>query len=217
MIIGYREGDIKFDQFRALMLRRQQHLKANLDSSTFLHFVAAEIVDLYPETTIFMTILRDPIQWAKSYLGMLYQFGKEIQQGKAPFDQSWAARYGEFQAKGLNPLRLYERIDDEHYLESVALSLLEFWIESEIRIFSSVPADQLFAFRLEDLGQALKMIAKFFQPDFNLARPAQNFNVASADDVGQSLIARSLARCNSDQVIVKSLSLYRDLSLRIAS
>ena len=117
----------------------------------------------------------------------------------------------------MNSLRLYERIDDEHFLESVALSLLEFWIESEIRIFSSVPADQLFAFRLEDLGQALKMIAKFFQPDFNLARPAHNFNVASADDVGQSLIARSLARCNSDQVIVKSLSLYRDLSLRIAS
>ena len=41
LIIDYRVGCITFDQFRALMLRRQQHLKANLDSSTFLHLVAA--------------------------------------------------------------------------------------------------------------------------------------------------------------------------------
>lgn len=196
------------------MLRRQQHLKANLDSSTFLHLVAAEIVDLYPETTIFMTILRDPIQWVKSYLGMLYQFGKEIQQGKAPFDQFWAARYGEFQAKGLNPLRLYEQIDDEHYLESVALSLLEFWIESEIRIFSSVPADQLFVFRLEDLGQAMKVLAKFLKPDFSLDRQARNFNSSSADDVGKSLIARSLERCRDAQLITQALDLHENLSFR---
>ena len=211
LIIDYHQGSVALDKLKKLIVRRQHYLQANLDSSTFLHLIAAEIVDIYPKNTLYITILRHPVQWVKSYLGMLHQFGKEIQQGSAPFDRVWASRYGNFQANGLDPVRLFESIADREYLEEVSHNLLRFWIDSELRIFESVPSRQLYCFRLEDLGLALEALTKFFDTHISLDQPTQKFNAATTDDVAKHFISESLERSMKAPLVAESLNLYENL------
>ena len=169
LIIGYREGAISLEKLKAMIVRRQKYLGTQIDSSTFLHLISREIVEIYPESTTYVTILRNPVQWVKSYLGMLYQFGKDIQSGTAPFSRSWAARYGTFQAEGLDPVRLHECISDREYLDNVSRNLFQFWIDSQLMIFNSVPLPQLYAFKIESLADALRLIAALIGADLVLS------------------------------------------------
>ena len=210
-IIDYYEGNVSLDELKRLIARRQQYLKTNLDSSTFLHLIAAEIIDIYPESTLYITILRHPVEWAKSYLGMLYQFGQEIQQGSSPFDPGWASRYGNFQAKGLDPVRLHQSIEDREFLQDVIQELLQFWIDSELRIFDSVPSKQLAVFRLENLGEAIKAISKNYDSHLSLNSPPQKFNQATVDTGVKGLISRVFEESISRPLIDRSSRLYREL------
>jgi len=215
-IIDYHEGNVGLDELKRLIIRRQQYLKTNLDSSTFLHLIAAEIFEFYPKSTLYITILRHPVQWAKSYLGMLYQVGKEIQQGSCPYDRAWASRYGSFQAKGLDPVHLYENIEDRKFLQDVSQQLLRFWIDSELRIFNSVPSTHLSVFRLENLGEALKAISQIFGSHMNLNSSLQKFNQATADSAVKDLIALAFEGPIGDRTMEQSLKLYEGLCIREA-
>ena len=211
LIIDYCEGSIALDELRIMIIRRQHFLRASLDSSTFLHLIAPEIVSFYPDDTLYISILRNPVQWGKSYLGMLYQFGKHIKQGIAPFDPAWAKRYGTFQAKELDPIRLFENIADRDYLDLVAHNLIKFWIDSEKRIFNSIPPAQLRAFRLEDLGEAVKTISTAMGSELNSYHPLQKFNSATVDETAKSLIAKSFERFKQDPLLTESLRFYGEL------
>ena len=210
-IIDYYEGNVSLDELKRLVVRRQQYLKTNLDSSTFLHLIAAEIIDIYPESTLYVTILRHPIEWAKSYLGMAYQFGEEIQQGSSPYAPAWASRYGNFQAKGLDPVRLHESIEDREFLRDVIQELLQFWIDSELRIFDSVPSKQLAVFRLENLGEAIKVISKIHPSHLSLNSPPQKFNQATVDTGVKHLISSVFEESIGKSLIDQSIILYRKL------
>jgi len=216
-IIDYYEGSVDPEELKKLIIRRQQYLKANLDSSTFLHLIANEVFDIYPKNTLYITILRHPVQWVKSYLGMLYQFGKEIQQGSSPYGRAWASRYGTFQAKSLDPVRLYENIQDSDFLQDVSQQLLQFWIDSELRIFNSVPSNQLAVFRLENLGEALKAISKIFDSHMSLNSPPQKFNQSTADIAAKHSIALAFKGPIGDGTIERSLKLYKGFCAREAS
>ena len=216
LIIGYREGAISLEKLNTMIVRRQKYLSTHIDSSTFLHLVSREIVEIYPESTTYVTILRNPVQWVKSYLGMLYQFGKDIQSGTAPFSHSWAARYGTFQAEGLDPVRLFESISDIDYLDNVSQNLLQFWVDSQLTIFNSVPLSQLYAFKIEALGDALRLIATIIGADLVLEQSAQKFNMATADYTAKALISQSLERLMTSSLTSQSLNLYENLCLHEA-
>lgn len=211
LIIGYRQGEIELDGLEAMIVRRQKYLKTKIDSSTFLHLISREIVDVYPEGTSYLTILRNPVQWVKSYLGMLYQFGKALQEGSTPFGRAWAARYGTFQAEELDPVALVQNIDDSCYLERVSQNLLQFWIDSELKIFNSVPSNRLYVFQIEALGDALELISKIIGTDLILDQPAQKFNESTADGFAKALISQSLERSMRAPLVAESLNLYENL------
>lgn len=212
LIIDYREGNISSHRLKKLILRRQNYLNASIDSSTFLHLIAEEIVNIYPQSTKYLTVLRDPLEWTKSYLGMLYQFGKGIIEGdSAPYDSGWAARYGIFQAAGLDPVFLFKNIHDDVYLKYVSQNLLQFWIDSELRIFDSVPSDQLYVFRIEDLDLALKKISEITCADISIMPFTRKFNVSTTDYIAKDKIFHCLQRSYDSRLTKKSLSLYKHL------
>lgn len=214
LIIGYRQGEIALDRLNAMIVRRQKYLKATIDSSTFLHLISREIVEIYPENTSYITILRNPVQWVKSYLGMLYQYGQDLQEGTAPFGRAWAARYGTFQAEELDPVILFKNIGNSDYLQRVSQNLLQFWINSELKIFNSVPSSRLCVFQIESLADALKFISKLIDTDLILDQPVQKFNEATADGSAKALISESVERLTATSLVSQSLNLYENLCLR---
>tara|TARA_B100001173_G_C16024157_1_gene563308 strand:- start:138 stop:899 length:762 start_codon:yes stop_codon:yes gene_type:complete len=211
LIIDYREGNISLHKLKKLILRRQNYLNASIDSSTFLHLIAEEIVNIYPQCTKYLTVLRDPLEWTKSYLGMLYQFGKNIEGGSASYDSGWAARYGIFQAAGLDPVFLFKNIHDNDYLKYVSQNLIQFWIDSELRIFDSVPSERLYVFRIEDLDQALKKISEIICADASIMPFTRKFNVSTTDTIAKEKIHHCLQLSYDLPLTKESLTLYKYL------
>ena len=95
-----------------------------------------------------LTILRNLVQRVKSYLGMLYQYRKEFQNGDTPTSWAGLASHGTFPVDEMNPFALFKHIGDSYCLERVSQNLLQLWIDSELKLLISVSSNRLHIFQI---------------------------------------------------------------------
>lgn len=198
-IIDYYEKTVSYEQLRAFLIRRQKLLKTSLDSSTFMHLIPRELTQLYPASTIYVCVIRHPCDWARSYLSMLYEIGRDLLESQKQQDLQWTTRYAGFQAKSLDPICLYKHADNTDMLLSVIQELCSYWHQSLTRVHGCIDPGKLLSSSIENLPGLIQAIAPIIGAEPS-SLPHSNRNRAPLAIQDSIQHACSLAVDNCDSV-----------------
>lgn len=126
------------ETFLKYLLFRQIFLELDIDSSTFHHFYAEDIINLFPDSS-YIYIYRDPLSWILSMLNMWAYFndyhflvldsGNEKEKSESEIWLNWINSYAKTYSKFLNTFKVKEfsnqSLDSE--LGILTNDLLDFW------------------------------------------------------------------------------------------
>lgn len=193
-ILDYREGLISRQQLLTLLTRRQRKIKAEIDSSTFLHLIAPELYEFLPESTLYIQILREPATWVESYLNMLVGVGEQLTGSPVHADLAWTSRYGKYHSSTLEPLTLYYMYTNKEYVAPIVSDLLLFWQRSVTAVQEAIPPNQLLCSSLDHLAISIPALAEHINvPLDRLNLKASVSNVGSKNPRVRDVISRHVS------------------------
>lgn len=157
-ISDYLNGRTDRAELRTFLKRRWKLLKTRVDVATFLHWIPKELFDLWPSSR-FLLVVRDPIPWVCSYLGMLHSISLQLNSNATAKELGWIESYGRMQAKLLSVCELSQTLRSESSTQALMIQLIEFWLQRQQSVCEAIPSDQLWAIPFEKLAFNLPAFA----------------------------------------------------------
>lgn len=159
-IIDYLDGRTTAAQLKRFLERRQQLLGSSIDIATFLHWISAELLELWPESR-FLLVLRHPVPWVVSYIGMLHRVWIQLDKTADAKECKWVEIYGRRQASHLSVSKLRQTLSSSAETQNLMIELIEFWIQRHQAVCAAIPSQQLWISRLDALHANMPALANW--------------------------------------------------------
>ena len=149
-ILNIAAGKINNQELRQYILKRDQRLWLDIDSSQLNFFLLNELVKLFPQAKFILTI-RHPYPWLDSFIN--HQL----------------ARGGSLKWQQLRDLRfrpdIYPYSPEEKVLKDMGLysldGYLSYWVNHNLTVLGTVPKDRLLVIRTEKITECTEKILDF--------------------------------------------------------
>ena len=211
-ILDYRDQRLTASDLYRFLERRQTLLRTQVDVATFLHWIPAEIQQLWPDA-FFLLVVRHPCRWACSYLGMLHSVGQHLHGTADATDMGWVERYGRHQAPSLNPCHLDQTFASADATQQLIRELIDFWSERHRSVCATIRRNRLMVTSLDDLASNLPRLACRAGLSRQHLQPLQQLNTNPTDPRLQQWLHeqadRARGQCSS---IGGALDLYEQLT-----
>ena len=150
IILNIAAGKINTQELRQYILKRDQRLWLDIDSSQLNFFLIHELVKLFPQAKFILTI-RHPYPWLDSFIN--HQL----------------ARGGSLKWQQLRDLRfrpdIYLHLPEENVLKDMGLysldGYLSYWNKHNFTVLETVPKDRLLIIRTDKITECTQDILEF--------------------------------------------------------
>ena len=150
LVLAYKKGLFTKSDIVQILKYRQSKLNLEVESSHYLHYLAAELSEIYPQTKFILTI-REPMAWIRSELRKnaltAYPHWKELQDFRY-LDEK-------------NIVKSFTDIPHSYSIESY----LRYWKSHIQYCIENIPSNRLFIVETKEIIQKKEEIASFLNID----------------------------------------------------
>jgi hypothetical protein len=210
-ILNYLDGELSITELEHFLKRRQALLRTQVDAATFLHWIAAELQQLWPDA-LFLVVMREPCAWVCSYLGMLHSVNQQLHSQGSTREISWSERYGRYQAPSLSTMQLDQILQCSSRTQQLINELIQFWIERHHDIVRKLDQARLIRTSLDQLPAVLPCLASRLQLMPTQLRPLPQLNSNPAAPGLQQWLAQQTEQASRQgSAISDATALYEHL------
>ncbi len=141
------------------LIDRDREARPNVDSGTFMHLAAHRLPILFPAAR-FVIVLRQGVDWAASFLGMLIEVKADVERS-GPHLRAWVRRYAEHVSPTLARLDLSRRLSVLAAAPALVEELAEYWGAHTIAALRSAPPARTLVIDLASLDAIGEVLAEF--------------------------------------------------------
>lgn len=208
-ILNYLDGELSITELEHFLKRRQALLRTRVDAATFLHWIAAELQQLWPDA-LFLVVLRKPCAWVCSYLGMLHSVNQQLLSQCSAREISWSERYGRYQAPSLSTIQLHQIFNCSESTQQLINELIRFWLDRHRYLVNTMDQKRLILTSLEQLPAVVPCLASRLELLPTQLRPLPHLNKNPADAALMQWLAQQTEQARRRGSDISDASAFHD-------